>query len=457
MTTSPTISFYNGIGTIGGTKIAVSEGGYRVIFDFGLTFAPGGDFWGGKVHPRDGAARLRDLVALGYTPALDGIYRSPDAQSLGLTPGGDGKTHVFISHLHLDHMALVDLLADDVPVWMHTDSLQLFRACAATGEQPPVPVGAQAFEWGQSIQVGPMTVTPLAVDHDIPGASGLLIQTSAGTVLYTGDLRRHGPHPERVDEFIRAARATEPKILLIEGTRLTDFEPGQERPVSVPETAVPERIGELLRGCPGLALITLYPRNTVRNNNLVQTAREAGRLMLFSPEAAYMQMAMGADLAQSGIYLPARCKEALANGRAESWLTEVMGSGAPVFDAAAVRQEPARFLLQLFYWDLPELVDLQPPQGSSFIHSNGEPLGRYDPAFELFSRWIEKFGLQLVFVASTGHASHEHLIEIVEGIKPALLMPIHSRTPELMVVEGQPRELPETGATYEIVTGKRVG
>ncbi|MGE5493268.1 MAG: hypothetical protein ACM31P_18555, partial [Actinomycetota bacterium] len=112
MTTSPTISFYNGIGTIGGTKIAVAEGGYRVIFDFGLTFAPGGDFWGGKVHPRDGAARLRDLVALGYTPALDGVYRSPGAESLGLNPRGVGNTHRLKSQLHHDNKALVEIQAD---------------------------------------------------------------------------------------------------------------------------------------------------------------------------------------------------------------------------------------------------------------------------------------------------------------------------------------------------------
>jgi len=169
MSTAPQIQFFGGIGTIGGTKVIVRESGFGVLFDFGMAYAPGGDFWGGRLQPRPGAAALRDLTALGDLPSLGGIYRPAHVAPLGLRAGWDGRTQVFISHLHLDHMALLHLLADEVPVWMHADSLRLLWAVADSGEPPAVPAGARAFAWGEPIQVGPMTVTPVGVDHDVLG------------------------------------------------------------------------------------------------------------------------------------------------------------------------------------------------------------------------------------------------------------------------------------------------
>ncbi|MDF2628148.1 MAG: hypothetical protein K0R39_1979 [Symbiobacteriaceae bacterium] len=457
MTTTPTITFYGGIGTIGGTKIAIEEDGYRVIFDFGPTYSPSEDLIGGKIHARSGAAGLRDLITLGFTPALDGIYRPGAAESMGLAPARGEKTQVFISHLHLDHMGLLHLLGDDVPVWMHHDALRLFRAVAATGEEPAVPVGTRGFAWGQVIEVGPIKVTPVAVDHDIPGASALLIETSAGTVVYTGDLRKHGPNPELIDQFVDAARAAGPRILLIEGTRLGEAEFYPDRKPTLPEQAVAGRFVELLQGCEGLALTTLYPRNPLRVVNLAKAVPDVGRVMALAPEMAYVYAEMGGDLADVLIYLRSRDRDALAAGMAPGWLNGLIGRGAKTVDCEAIQADQSRYLLQLFYWDLPELVDIRPKAGSLFIHSNGEPLGRFDPAYELLMRWLELFKIPFTSVPSTGHASEEDLLSIIKGIAPEILMPIHSKTPERMDVAGQARVMPEMGGVYEIATGKKIG
>jgi ribonuclease J len=458
MTATPRITFYGGIGTIGGTKIAVEEGEHRVLFDFGATYAPGGDFWGGKLQARTGAARLRDMVALGYAPALDGIYQPAAAATLGLKPGKGDTAQVFISHLHLDHMALVDLLGDEVPVWMSHESLRLFQAVAQTGDKPAVPVGARGFGWNEPLEVGPMKVTPLPVDHDIPGAAALLIETSAGTVVYTGDLRLHGPNPELVERFVRTARATNPKILLIEATRMGDLmaEPNPDRPPTLKENEVAGRIVEQLKGVTGLGLITLYPRNPLRIANIARAVAQAGRTLVLSAEMAHVYQAMGYDLSTVAVYQRAKDRLCVATGKCDGYLRSVLGSAGQVLDAAAIRADQSKYLLQLFYWDFPELIDLQPAANSLFIHSNGEPLGRFDPAFELFAHWLNHFQIPLVYAPSTGHASADDLFEIIRGVAPAVLMPIHSKFPELMEVEGIRRVLPEVGASYDVATGERV-
>ncbi|HEY3364636.1 MAG TPA: MBL fold metallo-hydrolase [Symbiobacteriaceae bacterium] len=453
MTSSPSIHFHGGIGTIGGTKIIVQDGDFRVIFDFGLSYAPGGEFWGGRIQPRTGAARLKDFLTLGYVPRLDGLYRPDACAAVGLEPGRGERTQVFISHLHLDHMAVLDLLADDVPVWMHADSLRLYRAVAETGASPAVPAGARDFAWGQEIQVGPITVLPLAVDHDIPGAAGLLIKTSAGTVAYTGDLRLHGSAPERTVAFMAAARAAEPRMLLVEGTRLGEPEPLPNSPARLTEPEVPGKVVEHLARTAGLALITLYPRNTVRIANIAAAVKQAGRTLVLSPESAYIHRAMGGDLGEIAVYR----RSTDGGGTRPAWFSALVSTGVEVLDAAAIRANQPAYLLQLNFWELNELVDLQPQSGSIFIHSNGEPLGRFDPAWEVFVRWLDHFKLELCWAACTGHAAPADLHEVVAGIRPQILMPIHSRTPELMEVAGINRTLPELGAIYDIATGARIG
>lgn len=454
----PRIQFFGGTTSIGGTQIIVSEGDHRILFDFGTPFGPGSDFFAEGLVPRPGAAGLRDLVGLRYLPRMDGIYQPGCAEPLDLAPAGDGRTEIFISHLHLDHMSGLSWIADSVPVHMHRDSLRLFRAVAETGEPPAVPAGAQPFEWDQAITVGPLRITPLPVDHDIPGAAGLVIETSDGAVVYTGDLRAHGSAPEQVVEFVRRAAALRPQILLIEGTRLWPPSKDGATPHAVlTEPEVAATAAEAAARSPGLALITLYPRNVQRIVRLAEAAAAVGRALVLCPETAHIYLAMGGDPAAIAVFKRARDLAALSDGSAPDWLSHLFAGDLRAATAVELRREQRSFLLQLNYRDLPELVDLRPEPGSCFIHSNGEPLGPFQSGWETFKRWLEEFGLNLVMVSSTGHADPLSLGRIAATIAPEILMPIHSHHPQLLEVDGIRRVLPERGAIYAVGTGALVG
>ncbi len=453
MPEGPSIRILGGVGTIGGTKILVQDGDHRVLFDFGITYEAGSEFWGGAVQPRPGTGGLRDYLGLGYLPRIDGLYRADAAHSADLIRNlGDQRTHIFISHLHLDHMRLVDMLHDQVPVWMHSDSLRLFRAVAETGQEPALPKGACGFEWEDTITLGPIRVTPVAVDHDIPGASGLIIETSAGSVVYTGDFRTNGRHPERMARFKAWARRAKPRLLLIEGTRLGELQRNSDRPPPLSELEIAAIVAQARLDCVGLALITLYPRNTERVAAIAAELTGVGKRLVLAPEAAHILLEMVGKPEGLSVYMSQRDLDRAANNQLPSWHRRLLDSGVDLIAATDVRMHPQKYLVHLFLRDINELVDLNPPPGSIFLHSNGEPLGRFDPAFELWSRWLQHFELELKWANASGHATPQALHELVTAIKPDVLMPIHSLHPELLDVAGQRTVLPEVGSYYDLAT-----
>src|SRR5256885_15357157 len=74
-------------------------------------------------------------------------------------------------------------------------------------------------------RAGNLPVRYFPVDHSIYGSAAIAIETSAGWVVYTGDLRRHGKNKASTDAFVQAAKALNPIALICEGTNI-DRGPG---------------------------------------------------------------------------------------------------------------------------------------------------------------------------------------------------------------------------------------
>lgn len=465
--TATRLKIWDGVGQIGGTKITVEAGGYRLLFDWGMVYEPGGTLWSDVVQPRAGGAGLRDLLWTGDLPRLDGIYPAEWAAAAGLAPP-DGRTLLWLSHLHKDHMAALPWLDPAVPTYLHPESLRMLQALVETGVEPVLPAGARPLPHGEVIEHGPLRFRSIAIDHDIPGAGALLIETPDGAVVYTGDLRLHGLHTDWVERFITEAHGLKPKLLLIEGTRFFPPDEREEsahgrRATSDPpprkrhEGDVPGRVVEILQEHRDLAMITLYPRNTERLTGIVQAASALGRLPVLRPATAALWAAMGGDLAQVGLYLRPEEERQLDQGGAPAWLERSALRAGSLWPLDRVRSSQREVLLQMELVMLPDLVDLSPGADSVFIHSNGEPLGPFDPNWAVLRRWLERFGIPLRWAGCSGHAAPEDLVRIVQEIAPAYFMPIHSKHPELFLVPEVKRILPVQGSAYSVKTGRQIG
>lgn len=388
------------VGNPTGLKFLVEHGRSRALFEMGVEHAPGAVPFSLGLHPRPGR-ELADLLAVGMAPRGTGVLES-----------WDGRTSLFLSHLHLDHAALVRWVRPEVPLYYPLGMEELRRDCVAAGYLPwRDPPGTAVRDRGRVV-AGEIEVELVAVDHDLPGATGFLIRTPELTIAYTGDHRWHGLHPDRTAAFAQAAAGAD--VLVQEVVGLGGVpDPDAPPPHEPTEAEVIASFGGLLDRARGLVVANLYPMNRERVRGLGDACAARGRRLLLEPRAAAMA----------------------------AWplvLDEV----------ESARRDPAGHCVQLDFWSLPRLIDLEPPPGSIYLHSNGVPLGPYDPAFGVMRAWTEALGLELVFLGATGHSRPADVRRMVEAVRPGVVVPVHGRRPDALRVPGVPTLVPEALRPY---------
>ena len=349
------------------------------------------------------------------------------------------------------------------------DSAAAFWAAAPTTKKRLVPADPFAADPKLRLKYWP-------VDHSLFGAVGLAVETEAGWVAYSGDLRFHGALGEQTWKFAERLAELRPVALLCEGTRLK--EPNQTH-----ETDVLANCLQSVRGAEGkLVVADFSPRNVERLQTFVQIAGETDRMLLVQPRDAYLLRALHlADAAMDnlmerqeiGLYDDPK----LIPSNWEKLVRERYRSRT--FGPLQVRADRGAFILAFSLTDTPDLLDLAfltgGEGGGAYIFSNSQA---YDDeaAVDLVRlwNWTQNLGLELVGLRpevggesgrvtrmkvvpgyhASGHAGADELAEFVRRVRPARLIPIHTDLPGRWaeLLEGTEIEitLPEYGAPIRL-------
>lgn len=411
---SARLCFHGGVGVIGSTKVLIEQDGWRVLLDMGDDIPGREGLVRGPLRFTPGT-ELRTRLRLGEAPAIERLYRPEAIEGTGLAPGGDGRTALFVTHAHLDHVGLLGWVDPSVPVYGAEETVRMLDALDSVGQGlPGGRVSMQPLAEGEPFAFGPFTIERWRVDHDVPGASGYLVHTDGGVVAYPGDLRLHGRHPELTERFAERARGA--AALVMEGTTLSSdprFAVRTERDVEAAFAAELEKT-------PGLVLLAAYPRDIERVTAFLAIAAAQGRTIVWPAEMASFLRAYGVE-------------------------------GVEELDPEAVRRDPSRFVVQVAADRLERLLDLPVGPGSSFLHANGEPLGPFQATWDLLQQWLQRLQVPFKVIGTSGHATPHDLHRVVELIEPAVLFPLHTVEPSrLLPPPGTLRVLAEYGRWYEI-------
>jgi len=491
------ITVYDGAGVIGGNKILLEDGDTAVFLDFGMSFGTRGLYFEEFLKPRS-ASGLADLLEFDLLPPLPGLYRTDmdtGADDLWQVAQGrpgyrrlDHLDGVVVSHAHVDHTGYLSFLRPDIPVYTSPITAVIAKAIQDTAPSdferevfyqsprtskngllasaPRDPLVVRPFylfgdgEIGEELasfwfqkeglrpvtgplpavaadRIGNLHVRYFPVDHSIPGAMAFALETSAGWVVYTGDLRLHGKNGDATRRFAAEAAKLHPVCLICEGTH-----PDTQKPVT--EEEVYDNADPAVAREPGLVIADFGPRNVERLLTFRAVAEHNGRRLAVLSKDAYLLAAlhradprMPDPAADPGlvVYVKNRVQR-------QKWEECFLDSYASdhIVSWAEVRAHPEEFILCLSFWDLSELIDLK-TYGGTYIYSSSEAYDE-EAALDLqrLRNWLNHFQLRMVgdpgdrqgvgrepgFHAS-GHIHGPGLDELIRTIAPRYLVPVHTQ------------------------------
>ena len=321
------------------------------------------------------------------------------------------------------------------------------------------------------VKIGNLLVRRWPVDHSIPGAGAFGIRTSEGWIIYTGDLRLHGRRGPDTVAFVEEASSLEPLALICEGTH-----PGTERPVT--EEEVFHNSLEVIRRARGLVIADFGPRNIERLLSFLRIARETGRLLAITTKDAYLLEALSIA-GEPEVPNPKEDENLViyveAKGSRQTWektLLEQYSNYYPdkLVTSRMVNKYQNEYILCFSYYDLNELIDIQ-PSGGIYLYSSSEAFNEeMHMDLDRLRCWLSHFHLKLVgnpgdregkgkepgFHAS-GHIHGPGLVGLVEKLRPEFLIPVHCEDIEFFTqnLDDMTKIVaPEPGVTVELFPGR---
>ena len=96
------LSFYGGVGEIGGNKILVEDRDARIWLDMGAPFDLGEEYFVEFLQPRERFG-LRDYFALDLMKRIPGLYSSEALDPTEMAWEPPAFSAIFITHVHYDH------------------------------------------------------------------------------------------------------------------------------------------------------------------------------------------------------------------------------------------------------------------------------------------------------------------------------------------------------------------
>ena len=345
----------------------------------------------------------------------------------------DDVVAIFLTHGHEDHIGAVPyLLRERGDIAIYGSALTLALITAKLKEHRITPLTREVKEGGTE-DVGPFTLEFVAVNHSIPDALAVVINTGAGRVLATGDFKMDQlPLDGRVTDLRTFARLGEQGVDLFMVDSTNADVPG----FTPSEREIMPALNQVISSTMRRVIVASFSSHVHRVQQVIDIAAMHGRKVVFIGRSMVRNMKIAEDMG----YLNVPANLVLDAKDLDQYDDNV------VLICTGSQGEPMAALSRMANGD----HQIRVGEGDTVILASSLIPGNENSVFRIINE-LTRFGAKVVHKANamvhvSGHAAAGELLYCYNIVKPKYVLPIHGEwrhlkaNAELAIQSGVPRE-----------------
>ena len=345
----------------------------------------------------------------------------------------DDVIGIFLTHGHEDHIGAVPyLLRERGDIAIYGSALTLALITAKLKEHRITPLTREVKEGGIE-DIGPFTLEFVAVNHSIPDALAVVINTGAGRVLATGDFKMDQlPLDGRITDLRTFARLGEQGVDLFMVDSTNADVPG----FTPSEREIMPALNRVVASTKRRVIVASFSSHVHRVQQIIDVAALHGRKVVFIGRSMVRNMKIAEDMG----YLNVPANLVLDAKELDQYDDNV------VLICTGSQGEPMAALSRMANGD----HQIRVGEGDTVILASSLIPGNENSVFRIINE-LTRFGAKVVHKANamvhvSGHAAAGELLYCYNIVKPKYVLPIHGEwrhlkaNAELAIQSGVPRE-----------------
>ena len=359
----------------------------------------------------------------------------------------DDVVGLFLTHGHEDHIGAVPyLLRERGDIAIYGSALTLALITAKLKEHRITPLTREVREGGHE-DIGPFELEFVAVNHSIPDALAVVINTEAGRILHTGDFKMDQlPLDGRITDLRTFSRLGEEgvDIFMVDSTNadIPGFTPS--------EREIMPALNRVIASTKRRVIVASFSSHVHRVQQVIDIASMHGRKVVFIGRSMVRNM----KIAQEMGYLTIPAGVLIDVKELDSFDDNV------VLICTGSQGEPMAALARMANGD----HQIRVGEGDTVILASSLIPGNENSVFRIINE-LTRFGAKVVHKANamvhvSGHAAAGELLYCYNIVKPKYVMPVHGEwrhlkaNAELAISAGMPRSnalIIENGVVVDLV------
>jgi ribonuclease J len=354
---------------------------------------------------------------------------------------------IFLTHGHEDHIGAVPyLLRERGDIAIYGSALTLALITAKLKEHRITPLTREVREGGTE-DIGPFTLEFVAVNHSIPDALAVVINTEAGRVLATGDFKMDQlPLDGRITDLRTFARLGEQGVdlFMVDSTNadIPGFTPS--------EREIMPALNRVISSTKRRVIVASFSSHVHRVQQVIDIAAQHGRKVVFIGRSMVRNMKIAEDMGY--LHVPA---DLVIDAKDLDQYDDNV-----VLICTGSQGEPMAALSRMANGD----HQIRVGEGDTVILASSLIPGNENSVFRIINE-LTRFGAKVVHKANamvhvSGHAAAGELLYCYNIVKPKYVMPIHGEwrhmkaNAELAIQSGVPRSntfIVDNGVVIDLV------